>query len=79
MSLSNSAPKKTSGDTFISFLFILFRDLKRINNAIMVKIVVSEVDFRVLQTNDWTERATQLICITGVGLSSVEILAESVQ
>ncbi|MCP3660885.1 MAG: hypothetical protein GY696_00065 [Gammaproteobacteria bacterium] len=26
-----------------------------------MKIVVSEVDFRVLQTNDWTNRAMQLI------------------
>ncbi len=47
--LSNSAPKKTSGDTFLRF--------KRSNNAIIVKIVVSEVYFRVLQTNDWTNRA----------------------
>ncbi len=52
-----------------------FCDLKSSNNAIIVKIVVSEVDFRVLPTNDWTNRAMQLICITRVpGLSSVKIL-----
>ncbi len=32
----------------------------------IVKIVASEVDFRVLQTNDWTNRAMQLKSITGV-------------
>ncbi len=43
----------------------------------MVKIVVSEVDFRVLQTNDRTNRAMQLICITSVlGLSSVKVSAQ---
>ncbi len=71
MSPSNSAPRKPPETRFC--------DLK-INNAIMVKIVVSEVDFRVLQTNDWTNRAMQLICITRVlGLSSVKISAQSVR
>ncbi len=55
-----------------------FCDLKRSDNAIIEKIVVSEVDFRVLQTNDWTNRAMQLKCITRVlGLSSVKISAQS--
>ncbi len=55
-------------------------DLKRSNNAIMVKIVVSEVDFRALQSNDWTKLATQLILKTPVlGLSSVKISAQSVR
>ncbi len=36
-----------------------FCDLKRSNNAIIVKIVVSEVDFLVLQTNDWKNLAMQ--------------------
>ncbi len=46
----------------------------------MVKIVVSEVDFRVLQTNDWTNGVMQLIRITRVlELSSAKISAQSVQ
>ncbi len=57
-----------------------FCDLKMSNNAIIVKIVVSEVDFRVLQTNDLTNRAMQLKRITRVlGLSSVKIAAQSVR
>ncbi len=45
-----------------------------------MKIVESEVDFRVLQTNDWTNFVMQLICITQVlDLSSVKISAQSVQ
>ncbi len=32
------------------------------NNAIIVKIVESEVDFRVLHCNDWMNLAMQLIC-----------------
>ncbi len=48
--------------------------------AIRVKIGVSEVGFRVLQTNDWTNRAVQLICTTEVlGLSSFKISAQSVR
>ncbi len=44
-----------------------------------MKIVVSEVVFRVLQTNDWTNLATQLILKTPLlGLSSVKISAQSV-
>ncbi len=57
-----------------------FCDLKRSNNEIIVKIVVSETDFRVLQTNDWTNRTIQLIYKTLViGLSSVKIPVQSVQ
>ncbi len=56
-----------------------FCDLKMSNNAIIVKIVVSEIDFRVLQANDWTNRAVQLKRITRIlGLSSVKISAQSV-
>ncbi len=57
-----------------------FCDLKMSNNAIIEKIVVSEVDFRVLLTNDWTNRAMQLKRITRVlGLPSVKISAQSVR
>ncbi len=57
-----------------------FCNLERSNNAIIVKIVVFEVDFRVLQTNDWTNRAMQLTCITRVlGLSSVKISVQLVR
>ncbi len=38
----------------------------------------SKVDFRVLQSNDWTNLAMQLICIT-LGLSLVKISAQSIQ
>ncbi len=41
-----------------------FCDIKRSNNAIIVKILESEVDFRVLHSNDRTNLAMQLICIT---------------
>ncbi len=53
MSLSSSAPKKTPGD--------MFCDLKRRNTEIIVKIVESEVDFRVLHSSDKTNLAMQLI------------------
>ncbi len=46
----------------------------------MVKIVESEVDFRVLQSNDRTKHAMRLISITAVptGLPSVKTSAQSV-
>ncbi len=50
------------------------------NNAIIVKIVESEVDFGVLQSNECTNPATQLILKTAVlGLRSVKISAQSVR
>ncbi len=72
MSLSNSASKKTSETRFYG--------LKVRNNAIIVKIVESEVNFGVLQSNDWTNLPTQLNLKTSViGLSSVKISAQSLQ
>ncbi len=57
-----------------------FCDIKWRNNAITMKIVESEVDFRVLHTNDWTNLAMQLILKPPVlGLSSVKISAQSVR
>ncbi len=57
-----------------------FCDLKRSNNAIIVKIVVSKVDFRVLQTNDWTNRAMQQDLKTRVlNPSSMKISVQSVR
>ncbi len=50
MPLSNSSPKNT--------LETRFYDLK-MSNAITVKIVESEVDFRVLHSKDWTNLAMQ--------------------
>ncbi len=34
-----------------------FCGLKRINNALIVKLAVSEVDFHVLHSKDWTNLA----------------------
>ncbi len=54
-----------------------FCGLKTSNNTIM-KIVKSEVDFRVLHSNGEANLVMQLICKTPVpGLSSVKILAQS--
>ncbi len=45
-----------------------------------MKIVESEVDFRELHSNDWTNLATQLdLNLSALGLSSVKISAQSVQ
>ncbi len=54
-----------------------FCDLKRSYNAIIVKIVVSEVDFRVLQTNDSRYAAYLQKDDTGTW-ASVKISAQSV-
>ncbi len=66
-----------------------FRDLKMHNNAIMVKIVESEVAFRVLQSTGWADPAMQTSAwgggaaagrffgskiVEGVGAFSVEAL-----
>ncbi len=61
-----SAPKKTPENRF-------FCDFKRCSNAIIAKIVESDVDFRVQHSNEKTNLVMLLICIIQYSIDCIEI------